>query len=634
MNNEFANFSLFSPNRFSGRANQLNEFVNRRHHALLDAGDEQRNQLDTLEKVATHAARMRKTFIEKLGGIPDRNCPLDPVTTKVIEREQHIVESVAFKSRTGSYVTGTWYFPKHLTTSSAAVLFMCGHSTNGRMYPRYQAICQMLVDAGLIVFAVDPVGQGERMTFYDRETQTYALQDAVDDHDLCGIPAMATGHFLEAYFLNDQMAAVDYMLSRPEVDPERIGMTGCSGGGLQSISMMICDDRIAAAAPVCFTTTRREIVSTNQTQDAEQIWPGCAAYGFDHFEPFIIFAPKPVIILASSADFFPVEGAYEVYDRMKQIYALYGREACIEISEAHACHGFAFEHGENAATFFCKVFHIEKGQPSSAKPLSDEEMMTTRTGNVLGDFSDAVTILDETQAQAADQRIHRKREKAREWLTERVFYERIPCKPWLRLTERGNDWVIQGYTGKCAMWWVQKELAAFGVFISKGDNVYLPDAPIVIALWDRGTQAIAEHADWIRAQCDAGNQILVIDLPGTGTLEQTNLWHYKGTLYKMCYDLIYMDDSMPAMQTYHLLRTADMLREVLHLNRVSFYCEGNEGVYGIMAGYLAGMDRIYGEHLLCNVETQIIAARPRSHDHNLRYVIPGMLEYFDYNELM
>ena len=411
-------------------------------------------------------------------------------------------------------------------------------------------------------------------------------------------------------------------------------MTGCSGGGLQSVSMMICDDRIAAAAPVCFTTTRREIVSTNQTQDAEQIWPGCAAYGFDHFEPFIIFAPKPVIILASSADFFPIEGAFEVYERLKQIYALYGKEENIDISVANACHGFAFEHGETAAAFFCKVFGVEKGEQADMQPLPDSEMLSTKTGNVLGDFNDAVTIPDETTAQAEELRLHRKKDQAREWLTERVQYARIPWKPWLRMTERGNDCVVNGYTGKGAMWWVQKELAAFGVFISKGDNVHLPPCPVVIAIWDHGTQAIAEHAEWIYQQCDAGKQVLVIDLPGSGTLVQTQLWHYKGTLYKMCYDLIYMDDSMAAMQTYHLLRTVDMLRDVLHIDEISFYCDDSEGSYGIMAGYLAGLPREYGENLLYSVKKQIIHQRPRYHDNNLRYIIPGMLEYFDYEELM
>ena len=305
----------------------------------------------------------------------------------------------------------------------------------------------------------------------------------------------------------------------------------------------------------------------------------------------------------------------------------------IGISAADACHGFAPEHGETAA-FFCRVFGVERRRQGRVQPLAEEELYATKTGNVLGDFDDALTIPDETAAQAEKLRLGRKKDRAREWLTERVQYARIPWKPWLRLPGHGNDLVIGGYTGKGAVWWVQKQLAAFGVFISKGDNATLPDCPVAIALWDNGTQAIAEHSDWIRGQCEAGRQVLVVDLPGTGTLEQTQLWHYKGTLYKVCCDLFYMDDSMGAMQTYHLLRTVDMLREVLHLNDISFYCDGCEGVYGIMAGYLGGLPREYGKNLLCSVDKQIILERPRCQDLHLQTIIPGMLEFFDYDELM
>ena len=95
-----------------------------------------------------------------------------------------------------------------------------------------------------------------------------------------------------------------------------------------------------------------------------------------------------------------------------------------------------------------------------------------------------------------------------------------------------------------------------------------------------------------------------------------------------------MDDSMAAMQTYHVIRTADMLRDTLHTDGISLYCDDGEGVYGVMAGYLAGLSREYGENLLCNVERQILSQRPLRYDNTLSYVLPGMLRYFDYDEIM
>jgi len=71
--------------------------------------------------------------------------------------------------------------------------------------------------------------------------------------------------------ISDYLRAVDYMLTRKEIDPDRIGVTGNSGGGLQTTCIMVCDDRIAAAAPATFVTNRRENHYTWMIQDAEQI---------------------------------------------------------------------------------------------------------------------------------------------------------------------------------------------------------------------------------------------------------------------------------------------------------------------------------------------------------------------------
>ena len=142
------------------------------------------------------------------------------------------------------------------------------------------------------------------------------------------------------------------------------------------------------------------------------------------------------------------------------------------------------------------------------------------------------------------------------------------------------------------------------------------------------------------AECEKGKQVLVVDLPGMGDLEQGRIWwpyEYRvgyGPMYKMCDDLIYMGDSMPAMQTYHLIRTMDMVKECLHIDDISLYCDDQEGVYGIMAGYLTGVKREYGENLLTSVEEKFIRHQPITYDNTLSYLVPGMLAYFDYDELM
>ena len=91
---------------------------------------------------------------------------------------------------------------------------------------------------------------------------------------------------------------------------------------------------------------------------------------------------------------------------------------------------------------------------------------------------------------------------------------------------------------------------------------------------------------------------------------------------------------MAAIQTYHLLRTVDMLRESLKLEDISFYCDDQDGVFGIMEGYLAGLKREYGENILSSIEKQILPQRPLQYHNTLSHVIPDMLKYFDYDEIM
>ena len=642
MSGSFDTFSYMSPNDFSGRYVQLHEFLTARQRALLDKSDARRNQLDSVEAVQAYAAYMKDTFIQKMGGIPERTCPLNAQVISRIDRGSYIIENLHYTARDGVYVPSSLYIPKGLSEPAPAVLFLSGHEPAARLAEAYQKVCQILVSAGLIVFAIDTVGQGERRNFYDPATGEYVCNGCNPDHDACGVPSLCTGRFIESYFMNDQMSAVDYMLTRPEIDPNRIGVTGCSGGGLQSLCVMTCDDRVAAAAPATFTTTRREIMDTCQSQDAEQIWPGCAAYGFDHFEPYVIFAPKPALILTVSSDFFPIEGAYEVYDTLKKIYGLYGKADQIEIFEDHACHAYTLNLANQAAEFFCRVFGVEQRKELCLEALPEEAMRVTVSGNVKGDFPDAQTIPEETHILAAECRKNRVGISPKEWLVERVMYERIsqPARP--RISDDMHCRRTEGYVGRSVMWWVQRRLMAYGVLISAEEtDASAESCPVVIALWDHGTRAIAEHEDWIRSTCDGGKQVLVVDLPGVGNIEQANLWYdwltYRGrggTLNKLCCDLMYMDDSMAAMQTYHVLRTVDMLKEYLHKGEVSLYCDGQEGVYGIMAGYLAEINREYGDHLLCNVEKQILSQNPLVYDNTLCYVIPGMLQHFDYDELM
>ena len=118
-------------------------------------------------------------------------------------------------------------------------------------------------------------------------------------------------------------------------------------------------------------------------------------------------------------------------------------------------------------------------------------------------------------------------------------------------------------------WWTQKNLFSYGILLKKECYEETHNLPTTIAIWPDGTRKISAHEEWIRSRCDVGEQVLVLDVPGVGSLQQNHIWGgspYKGgygTLYHLCGDLMYMGDSMAAMHCYDVLRSIEMLQTVL-----------------------------------------------------------------------
>lgn len=637
---------------FGSSCDQLKDFIYRKSEALFEKGEAMRAQITTIEQLESHKKEMRQRFIESIGGLVETNLPLDAKVTKVEEYDEFTLESIIYRSCENTYVTGSMYLPKGIAKPAPAVLFVCGHSQNGRMYDVYQVVCRTLVRAGLIVFAIDPTGQGERANYYDRETREYKLTRAVYDHDGYGVPAVATGRFLQRYLLCDEMRAVDYMLTRPEIDPARIGVTGNSGGGTQTMAMMMCDDRIAAAAPGTFVTNRREYLYTGQPQDSEQIWPGMTEYGMDHVTPIMIFAPRPVTILALEYDFFCIEGTRETYEEAKRFYGLYGKEGLLRLKEDKYTHQYTPKLAVEAAAFFSEIFYGEKKmvRNDDIVLLSEEQMYATQSGQVIGEIPDAKPM--QQIVKEYGEALGRKRSEAdkkerlaaaRQWLNDKVMHDRTPMEFNVRMLPEELCAVEEGYLGIPMRWWSQRRLFTFGMMIKAQKYQDITDLPTVIGLWTDGTEQISAHEDWIRNQCDAGKQVFVIDLPGSGQIRQNSMQKhatekgYLDTLYTLCGDLMYIGDSMAAMRCYDVLRTVEMLQVRFGIapENVTIYCEGKEGVYGVMAGFLnENVKMEYGSGLLLQVEKEILGQDVFCYDNTLPLLVPGMLAWFDYEELL
>src|SRR5262249_56235117 len=123
-----------------------------------------------------------------------------------------------------------------------------------------------------------------------------------------GARSILIGQSVARYFIFDAKRAVDYLVGRPDVDGNRIGVTGCSGGGVITTYVGVFDPRVKAAAPGCFINSFRTLF-TGPTADSEMTFPAFFANGLDIADFFEVAAPLPWLMMATTEDYFTADGA-------------------------------------------------------------------------------------------------------------------------------------------------------------------------------------------------------------------------------------------------------------------------------------------------------------------------------------
>jgi len=173
-------------------------------------------------------SEIRKRLLTMLGGFPSEKTPLHARVTGQIAMDGFHIEKLIFESLPGIYVTALVYVPDDGPKKHPGILVPAGHSPSGKAY--YQALCQRLVQHGYVVIAWDPVGQGERSQFWDARNSKSRYNLICAEHAILGNLAYLAGTNLARWEIWDGIRAVDYLLTRPEVDSDRINITGTSGG--------------------------------------------------------------------------------------------------------------------------------------------------------------------------------------------------------------------------------------------------------------------------------------------------------------------------------------------------------------------------------------------------------------------
>jgi cephalosporin-C deacetylase-like acetyl esterase/pimeloyl-ACP methyl ester carboxylesterase len=344
---------------------------------LLEASRAKKAALKTKADAEEYVRSVQERVRESFGPAPERT-PLDAKTTRVVERDAYNIEMVIFESRPNFLVTANLYVPKGRKFPLPGVVGTCGHSTTGKTEAAYQSFAQGLARQGYVVLIFDPIGQGERLQFTDENLKS-TVGVGVREHLHGGNQQYLVGENFTFWRAWDGMRALDYLLSRDEVDPKHVGVTGNSGGGTATTYLCGIEPRWTMAAPSCFVTSFQRNLENELPADTEQCPPKAIALGLDHEDFLVAMAPKPVIILAKEKDYFDVRGNEEAYERLRHVYRLLGHEENIAHFAGPTYHGYSQENREAMYRWFNRATGISDAQTEPELTIEEDATLWCTT---------------------------------------------------------------------------------------------------------------------------------------------------------------------------------------------------------------------------------------------------------------
>jgi cephalosporin-C deacetylase-like acetyl esterase len=347
--------------------------------------------IHTTADVWARQERVRAQVWELIGG-PLEKTPLNAKTEGSVQGNGYRIEKIIFESQHQVFVTANLYLPTKGQPPFCAILSPLGHYWEGKLAPDYQCLFQNLAHKGFAVLAFDPFGQGERQQFLDPKTGRSRYHEPTDEHDTAGKPLTLLGATFAQYRVWDAVRALDYLVGRPEVDAERVGCVGHSGGATMVMYLCTLEPRIKVAVAVeghFRNFGARHYDAPGSVDDAEQNMVGASTVCIDRADLLWAFAPKPLLMCYTPQDVaaspFYLEAVEEVFDEARSAYSILGREERIRLYKAFLPHRFDFFNRRETYAWLNRWLAKEDVGLSEAEfdEFPPEALRCTRTGQVL-----------------------------------------------------------------------------------------------------------------------------------------------------------------------------------------------------------------------------------------------------------
>ena len=304
--------------------------------------------------IAAYQQARRDFFYAQLGQMWERT-PLGATVTGTIDKPEYRAEKILLETLPRFYATGTLFLPRpeKFAPPYPGVLVVCGHAIEGKASDYYQGLCILGAMNGLAMYIQDPIDQGERLQHVDEEGKPVCHTTFA--HSLAGIGSILLGRNTATYEVWDMIRGLDFLQSRGDIIPDRLGVAGNSGGGTQSSYLMALDSRVSCAAPSCYLCSLYGAQTHKSVpQDAEQNIFGQLGFGMDHADYIIMRAPKPTLLNTKTGDFFDIRDTWAAYRDSLRIYSRQEHSESLSIIEIEGEHGYCPELLDATVSWFLR----------------------------------------------------------------------------------------------------------------------------------------------------------------------------------------------------------------------------------------------------------------------------------------
>jgi dienelactone hydrolase len=617
----------------------VQEYFVKSTRRLEQKTNQRRAALNTRADAQAYVKDVRERIQQSFGPWPEKT-PLKPRITGVIERDQYKIEKIIFESRPDFLVTANLYIPKGRKFPLPGVVGTCGHSSNGKASSFYQSFSQGLARQGYVVLIYDPIGQGERLQYPDENLKS-KIGVGVREHLYAGNQQFLVGDFIGSWRAWDGIRALDYLLTRKEVDPKHIGVTGNSGGGTMTTWLCGVENRWTMAAPSCFVVTFRRNLENELPADTEQCPPRALALGLDHSDFLAAMAPKPIIILSKEKDYFDARGAEEAYHRLSLLYALLGAKEDIKHFIGPGYHGYSQENREAMYNWFNRSTGISDLQSEPELVIEkDETLYCAPRGQVCNLDSRPVYSFTKAKSQALAKR---RRRNLSESALKRLIVKMLRLRNWANQQTPEyrilRNWSSRRYPKRFwTTYTVETEPGILAVVYRLSNERLMSRPPsgqkrAILYVSHQSSDAELRDEPFVKhlLKAEPDSAFYSCDVRGIGesqpnTCNQNSFLTAYGSDYFYAIHSIMLDRPYPGQRTYDLLRVIDWLKSNGH-DEVHLVAKGWGSLPATFAAVLS--EQVKQVTLKNALTSYSDIAESETYTWPLSVLVPDILKSFD-----